>query len=169
MVTLAKSDRTVARHPDDFDNDQWLCAVKNGTLDLRTGQLRSHDQKDMITKLAPSFTILRRDAELVGVPGHDHARPAEPGRFSETRSGFELTGITSDKAMFILYGPGGDNGKSTMVEVIEMLLGNYARRTPVETFLKKREGASRTTLPVSAARGLFGPPRTTAECGSPNR
>jgi putative DNA primase/helicase len=43
--------------------------------------------------------------------------------------------------MFILYGPGGDNGKSTMVEVIEMLLGNYARRTPVETFLKKREGS----------------------------
>jgi putative DNA primase/helicase len=43
--------------------------------------------------------------------------------------------------MFILYGPGGDNGKSTMVEVMEMVLGNYARRTPVETFLKRREGS----------------------------
>ena len=52
-VTLAKSDRAVARHPDDFDNDLWLCAVKNGTVDLRTGQLRPHDRKDMITKLAP--------------------------------------------------------------------------------------------------------------------
>jgi putative DNA primase/helicase len=61
--------------------------------------------------------------------------------FLKRALGSSLTGITSDKAMFILYGPGGDNGKSTMVEVIEMLLGNYARRTPVDTFLKKREGS----------------------------
>lgn len=142
MVTLAKSDRTVARHPDNFDGDPWLCTVKNGTIDLRTGRLRPHEQKDMITKLAPvvcdpsascpnwlaflDMIMLGRES-LVG--------------FLKRALGSSLTGITSDKAMFILYGPGGDNGKSTMVEVMEMVLGNYARRTPVETFLKRREGS----------------------------
>ena len=43
--------------------------------------------------------------------------------FLQRAFGSSLTGITSDKAMFILYGAGGDNGKSTMVEVIEMLPG----------------------------------------------
>jgi putative DNA primase/helicase len=142
MVTLAKSDRAVARHPDDFDNDLWLCAVKNGTLDLRTGQLRSHDQKDMITKLAPVVYgpaaqcpnwLAFLDMIMLGRQSLVD--------FLKRALGSSLTGITSDKAMFILYGPGGDNGKSTMVEVMEMLLGNYARRTPVETFLKKREGS----------------------------
>jgi putative DNA primase/helicase len=59
-----------------------------------------------------------------------------------------LTGISSDKAMFILYGASGDNGKSTMVEVIQLPLGDYAMRTPTETFLRKREGA----IPNDVAR-----------------
>src|SRR5262249_49171229 len=48
MVTLAKADRAVARHPDDFDGDPWLYTVKNGTLDLRTGRLQPHNPKHMI-------------------------------------------------------------------------------------------------------------------------
>jgi P4 family phage/plasmid primase-like protien len=142
MVTLAKSDRTVARHPDDFDNNLWLCAVKNGTLDLRTGQLRSHDQKDMITKLAPVvYDPSARCPNWLAFLDMIMLGRQSLVDFLKRALGSSLTGITSDKAMFILYGPGGDNGKSTMVEVIEMLLGNYARRTPVETFLKKREGS----------------------------
>jgi putative DNA primase/helicase len=60
--------------------------------------------------------------------------------FLKRAMGSSLTGITSDKAMFILYGPGGDNGKSTMIEVMEMVLSDYARRTPIATFLKQRPG-----------------------------
>jgi putative DNA primase/helicase len=142
MVTMAKSDRTVARHPDDFDCDPWLCTVKNGTLDLRTGRLRPHEQKDMITKLAP----VAHDPEARCPNWLKFLDMIMLGRqnlvdFLKRALGSSLTGITNDKAMFLLYGPGGDNGKSTMIEVIEMLLGDYARRTPVETFLKKREGS----------------------------
>jgi len=149
MVTLAKSDRAVARHPDDFDNDPWLCAVKNGTLALRTGRLRPHDQKDMITKLAPViYDPSARCPNWLAFLDMIMLGRQSLVEFLKRALGSSLTGITSDKAMFILYGPGGDNGKSTMVEVIEMLLGNYARRTPVETFLKKREG----TIPNDIAR-----------------
>jgi putative DNA primase/helicase len=142
MVTLAKSDRTVARHPDDFDSDPWLFTVKNGTLDLRTGRLRPHSQTDLITKLAPVVhdPSARCPNWLAFLDMIMLGRQSLVD-FLKRALGSSLTGITSDKAMFILYGPGGDNGKSTMVEVMEMLLGNYARRTPVETFLKRREGA----------------------------
>jgi putative DNA primase/helicase len=142
LVTLARSDRAVARHPDDFDNDQWLCAVKNGTLDLRTGKLRPHDQKDLITKLAPVvYELAAQCPNWLAFLDMIMLGRTSLVEFLKRAFGSSLTGITSDKAMFILYGPGGDNGKSTMVEVMEMLLGNYARRTPVETFLKKREGS----------------------------
>jgi putative DNA primase/helicase len=142
MVTLAKSDPAVARHPDDFDNDQWLCAIKNGTLDLRTGKLRPHDPKDMITKLAPvDYDPSARCPNWLAFLDMIMLGRKSLVDFLKRALGSSLTGITSDKAMFILYGPGGDNGKSTMVEVMETLLGNYARRTPVETFIKKREGS----------------------------
>jgi P4 family phage/plasmid primase-like protien len=142
MVTLARADRLVAREPDDFDNDPWLFTVRNGTVDLRKGQIQRQNQADMITKLAPVVCdpaalcpnwLAFLDMIMLG--------RKSLVEFLKRAIGSSLTGITSDKAMFILYGPGGDNGKSTMVEVIEMLLGNYAMRTPVDTFLKKREGS----------------------------
>jgi P4 family phage/plasmid primase-like protien len=142
MVTLAKSDRAVARHPDDFDNDPWLLTVKNGTLDLRTGKLGPHKQTDMITKLAPVvYDPAARCPNWLAFLDMIMLGRQSLIDFLKRALGSSLTGITSDKVMFILYGPGGNNGKSTLVEVIERLLGNYARRTPVETFLKKREGS----------------------------
>jgi putative DNA primase/helicase len=38
---------------DALDGDPWLLNVENGTLDLRTGELRDHEREDLITKLAP--------------------------------------------------------------------------------------------------------------------
>jgi len=39
--------------PKEFDSDPWLLNVENGTIDLRTGELRPHEPADLITKLAP--------------------------------------------------------------------------------------------------------------------
>lgn len=142
MLNLAKSDPVIAIHPSDFDRDPWQLTVNNGTIDLRTGKLRAHSQKDLITKLAPVthdpdakcpnwleflYMVMNQRSSLVA--------------FLQRAFGCCLTGIASDKAMFILYGAGGDNGKSTMVDIIQLLLGDYATRTPTETFLKKKEGA----------------------------
>lgn len=142
MINLAKADPAVAIRPSDLDSDPWLLTVRNGTIDLRTGQLRPHSQQDLITKLAPAvfepgatcpnwleflYMVMNRRSNLIA--------------FLQHAFGCCLTGITSDKAMFIMYGAGGDNGKSTMVDIIQRVLGDYATRTPVETFLKKKEGA----------------------------
>ena len=149
MVALVKSDRAIARHPDDFDTDPWLLTVMNGTIELRTGKLRASNPSDMITKLAPvGYDPGARCPQWLEFLNMIMLGRKSLVAFLQRAFGSSLTGITSDKAMFILYGPGGDNGKSTMVEVMEMVLGNYARRTPVETFLKRREG----TIPNDIAR-----------------
>ncbi|MCC6362992.1 MAG: DNA primase [Bryobacterales bacterium] len=142
MVTLARADRAIARHPDDFDSDPWLLTLKNGTIDLRSGRIRPQSPGDRITKLAPvAYDPSARCPNWLDFLDMIMLGRKSLVEFLKRALGTSLTGITSDKAMFILYGPGGDNGKSTMVEVIEKLLGSYAKRTPVETFLKKREGS----------------------------
>ena len=142
MLALARADAAISVSPGQFDCHTWLLTVHNGTIDLRTGQLHPHDQRHLITKLAP-VTYSPGAAcpywlEFLNLVMNGNQRLVS---FLQRAFGCCLTGITSDKAMFILYGPGGDNGKSTMVDVIQQLLGDYATRTPTETFLKKREGA----------------------------
>ena len=49
MVKLARSEPGIPVLPADLDRDPWLLNLENGTLDLRTGQLRPHDKTDLIT------------------------------------------------------------------------------------------------------------------------
>jgi putative DNA primase/helicase len=37
---------------DNLDTNPWLLNVRNGTLDVTTGEFREHRQEDMITKIA---------------------------------------------------------------------------------------------------------------------
>jgi putative DNA primase/helicase len=57
---------------------------------------------------------------------------AELIRFIQTAAGWAITGDTSEQSMFILYGTGA-NGKSTFLNMIMNLSGDYAIATPTET------------------------------------
>src|SRR5262249_4859683 len=54
MVNLAQSEPEVAVNAESWDQNKWLLNVQNGTLDLRTGQLRKHDRADLSTLIAPT-------------------------------------------------------------------------------------------------------------------
>ena len=137
MIELSKSERPLS--PDDLDADPWLLNVKNGTIDLRTGELREHRREDLTTKLAPveydpdaSAPVLEAFLERV-LPGE------ELRGFVQRAAGYSATGDTSEQCMFIHHGPGA-NGKSTFQEAVSAALGDYAMRTPTETLLVKRAG-----------------------------
>ncbi|MEN3333086.1 MAG: putative primase/helicase [Blastocatellia bacterium] len=51
MIRLAAVDESIGAAPDDLDADLFLLNVNNGTIDLRSGLLRKHSRKDLITKL----------------------------------------------------------------------------------------------------------------------
>ena len=55
--------------------------------------------------------------------------------------GYCLTGSTSEQCMWILYGDGA-NGKSTFCNILQWLLGDYARTAPRNVFLAKTGGDS---------------------------
>jgi putative DNA primase/helicase len=50
-LTLASTEAGIVVTPDDLDADPFLLNCTNGTLDLRTGELRPHDPADLITKM----------------------------------------------------------------------------------------------------------------------
>jgi len=62
-------------------------------------------------------------------------------RYIQKVVGYCLTGDTSDQCLFILHGEG-ENGKTTFLETIRMLLGDYAYQTGFSTFLIHKNGTS---------------------------
>jgi len=53
MIKSAESEPGIAVSLVDLDANHWLLNVSNGTIDLRTGVLKSHDRADLITEILP--------------------------------------------------------------------------------------------------------------------
>ncbi len=145
-IELAKSIPGVVLPVDALDADPMLLNVQNGTLDLRTGTLKPHDPRDLITKLAPvtfdpaagcplwrefQDTICGGDGDLIA--------------FKQRAFGYSLTGKTSEDALFIAYGNGA-NGKSTEQNLVLRILGEYANSAQFETFAVKKNESVRNDL-----------------------
>ena len=70
--------------------------------------------------------------------------------FLQTAAGWAVSGDTSEQSMFILYGTGA-NGKSTFLNVIQNILGDYAMSTWPETFMKRNNDTA--TNDIARLRG----------------
>jgi putative DNA primase/helicase len=148
MINSAETEPEVAARALDFDRSPWLLTVLNGTLDLRTGELLPHRREDMITKLAPvgydpdaRCPLWRAFLDRVLAGSDDLAR------FLQCAVGYSLTADVSEQCLMILYGTGA-NGKTTFLQAISAMMGDYALQTPVETLLVKHGSA----IPNDVAR-----------------
>jgi P4 family phage/plasmid primase-like protien len=137
-----------------LDKDRDLVNVNNGTLDTRTGNLRPHDPRDFITKLAPvtfdpSATCPTFEAFLHKIM----AGNSELIAFLRRAIGYSLTGHTSEQCFFFLYGNGA-NGKSTLLNIIRALLGDYAMQAPAEMLMVRNNqgGANNDVARLPGAR-----------------
>lgn len=138
-VALARSEPGIPILPKDLDQTPWLLNVKNGTLDLRSGDLREHDRADLITKLAP----VEYDAEARCPTWMAFLKRVLNGErelhdYLQRLVGYCLTGSTREHILPFLYGVGA-NGKSTFVSTILSMLGtDYAIKAAAELLLTKR-------------------------------
>ena len=123
---------------DDLDNDPWLLNVKNGTINLQTGEFREHRQEDLITRIAnvvynPNADCPQWKQFIREIMDYN----TELIHFIQNAAGWGISGDTSEQSMFILFGTGA-NGKSTFLNTVMNILGDYAIATPTETFMKKQ-------------------------------
>ena len=141
---LARADRRHAGTADEWDADIWLLNTPGGVVDLRTGRMRPHERSDRMTKIAtaiPRGQCPRWLAFLADVTGGD----ADLAAYLQRVVGYCLTGVTSEHALFFLYGTGA-NGKSVFVNVITTILGDYAANAPMDTFMETRSDRHPTDL-----------------------
>jgi putative DNA primase/helicase len=129
---LARADRRHAATVEQWDADLWLLNTPEGTVDLRTGELREHRRDDYITKITKSGPGGYRPLWLQFLD-RITAGDSELQSFLKRLVGYSLTGSTSEQALFFLYGTGA-NGKSVFLSTISSLLGDYAKTAPASSF-----------------------------------
>ena len=136
---------------ENLDKDPWLFNVRNGTIDLRNGNVREQMPEDLITRIANVEYIPNADCPvwkkfIMEIMNYN----TELIHFIQNAAGWAITGDTSEQTMFILFGTGA-NGKSTFLNVIMNLLGDYAIATPTETFMLKK--SEQITNDIARLRG----------------
>lgn len=147
MIKLAESEPGMAVLPRELDSHPWLFNCLNGTLDLRTGTLRAHSSRDLITKLAPLPYVAEIcselwDAVLDSAVGGD----ADLSAYLRRIAGYALTGLASERAFFFFHGPPG-TAKSTLLDALRGAMGEYAVAASSDTFLtQSHTGGNRGDL-----------------------
>lgn len=152
MLDLACHDPALITFPHTFDSDPLLLNVLNGTVDLRTNRLRPHNPQDFLTHLAPvtydqSACSPVWDKFLSTITNND----PELEHFLQRAVGYSMTTSIQEQTIFLLYGPG-CNGKSTFLNAIRSLLGDYADYTSHNLITSRSPAASSPTLPLSLLR-----------------
>lgn len=141
MLTMAQSETAIEAKPEWFDGNPMTLNVTNGTLDLHTGELYAHRACDLSTRLAgthfdPSAQCPQWLAFLEKIFDGNQALIA----FIRRAVGYSLTGETSEQCLLFCYGTGA-NGKSTFLETVRALLGDYGQQADFSTFLAGQDDA----------------------------
>jgi putative DNA primase/helicase len=153
MIDAAKSESQVAITQEIFDKDDYKLNVQNGTIDLRTGKLLSHERYEHMTKVAAVHYNPMADCPtwlkfLERIMQDEHGQSQEELiEFLQRMVGYTLTGDTKEQCLFVLHGSG-SNGKSTFFSAIEHILGDYAEQADASSFMLK----SNPSVPNDIAR-----------------
>lgn len=134
VFKILMNDSRVRKASGVFDENPYLLGVKNGVVDLRTGEFSPHNVKYLVTgrtsieynpkAKAPRW---RRFISEV-VPRHEE--------YVQLMMGYSMTGLTELQKLWILTGDG-SNGKSTFLETILRIVGrDYSQKAPQTALLQ---------------------------------
>lgn len=147
LLTMARSDPRIAITGDVLDRDPYLLNTPDGTVDLKTGEIRSHRKEDMITKTTTARYVTGAACPL----WEDHIRKVCRGDESlvawlRVNLGYSLLGTNPEMLFYVAYGTG-KNGKSVTFRTVRAILGEYAENPDPSTFMvHKYEKTTRDDL-----------------------
>ena len=137
VETFSQFNPLMAASADQWDANPWLLSTPDGTIDLKTGELRESRRSDyqlQTTAVTPSDgpcptwlkfldTVMDHDQDLIS--------------YLQRLMGYALTGLTIEQNLAFFYGTGG-NGKGVFLSTIRAILGEYATIAAMSTFTESK-------------------------------
>lgn len=143
---------------DEFDLHPWLLPCANGVLDLRSGKFRDGRPEEYLFLASPTEwkgldePCERWEKFLLEIQDDKQEMVA----YIQRLIGYAITGLNIEHVFPVLYGPGGRNGKSKLVEALNFTLGPMAGPIQSELLLdQRRTRTSQGPSPdIMALKGL---------------
>ena len=148
MVNMAATDPAVAVTAAQLNRGDLLLNVQNGTINLATGELRPHDQADLLTYALP----VAYDPAATCPTGDRFLARGAPGLavYLARAVGYTLSGTAVEQCLLFLYGRGA-NGKTTFIETIAALMGDLAHKARAAALMA--EAAERIPNEIAVLAG----------------
>lgn len=144
----------VSASVEEFDQHPDLLAVRNGVVDLRTGELKPHNARLLLTKRVDinhnaDATAPRWERFLEEIfPNHPELVP-----YMQRLIGYGITGRTDEQCLALLVGKGA-NGKSVLTDTLAALFDEVTVTTPFSTFESKPAGGIPSDIAALAGARL---------------
>jgi putative DNA primase/helicase len=122
--------------PDELDRDPWLLNFTNGTVDLRSGEIREHRREDLITKIVHYKYDPNAECPRFLVFIERSTGPLVP--YLKKAMGYSVTAVTSEKTNFLCLGPT-DTGKSTFLGLFRYLFDEYSTLILIDALMQREE------------------------------
>lgn len=147
-----------ARHhvpvlPAQLDKYKMVINTPSGVLDLKSGALSEHRSEAYFTKITSVEYTTNADCPmwkkfLSDIFGGDN----DLIRYVQKAVGYSLTGSTAEQCSFFLFGTG-RNGKSTFLDIIREIMGDYASNIQPETIMVKKSQSSAINSDIARLKG----------------
>ncbi len=154
MLKIAATDPRLLVAGEQLDADEFGLNTPAGFVDLKTGTVHPHDPEQLCTKITnvgpdwamPTPVFDRFFATVFG--GND-----ELVEYGLRLMGYILTGSTREQILAFLHGTG-CNGKSTLVELLAQIMGDYAAPVDTSLLMESRAPAGGANPELLRLRGL---------------
>jgi putative DNA primase/helicase len=142
ILRLAQSLLPVAIDSSTWDRDSWLLGAPNGIIDLKKGRLlvgsrESHISRSLGVPYDAHAACTRWIQFLNEIFDNDAALIA----YIHRMLGYFLTGQTNAQLWWLFYGTGA-NGKTTLLNTLAHILGEYGQTVPFSMFQLQQQRSS---------------------------
>jgi len=154
MISMASKHVDMIVSMADFDKDLHVINCLNGVVDLTKRSLQASSSHRLISKLAnASYNPKAKAPVFKRFINQIFGNDIELIRWVQRAIGYSFTGSVLEQKLFLAYGTGA-NGKSTLFEIIKLILGDYSKTADFETFLSKKKSGVRELEAVGELKGI---------------
>lgn len=139
--------------PKALDKHKYAFNTPNGILSLKNGEIVEHDRKYFLTKMSNVEYTDNADCPMwMQFLDDIFAGDKDLIRYIQKSVGYSMTGDTSEQCVFFLFGTG-RNGKSTFLDVIRDIMGDYVTNIQPETIMIRSSQGSTINSDIARLKG----------------